>query len=98
MLNHAVSQPVESRAAKMVRGILESGRPLTYIRSAEEQRVVRIVNEVATGPLSSKPLPVWTWSLTEGMRRQGEAASSPPNRLEPRWILSWRTKARLSST
>ena len=77
MLNHAVSQPVESRAAKMVRGILESGRPLTYIRSAEEQRVVRIVNEVATGPLSSKPLPVWTWSLTEGMRRQGEAASSP---------------------
>jgi ATPase family associated with various cellular activities (AAA) len=76
-LNHTVSQPVESRAAKMVRGILESGRPLTYIRSAEEQRVVRILSEVAKGPLSSKPLPVWSWSLTEGMRRQDEAATAP---------------------
>ena len=75
-LNHSVSQPVESRAAKAVREILESGRPLTYIRSAEEQRVVRILAEVAKGPLSSTPLPVWTWSLTDGMRRPGEIASS----------------------
>jgi len=75
-LNHSVSQPAESRAAKAVREILESGRPLTYIRSAEEQRVVRILAEVAKGPLSSTPLPVWTWSLTDGMRRPGEIASS----------------------
>ena len=75
-MNHSVSQPVESRAAKAVREILESGRPLTYIRSAEEQRVVRILAEVAKGPLSSTPLPVWTWSLTDGMRRPGEIASS----------------------
>jgi AAA+ superfamily predicted ATPase len=74
-LNHAASQPAESRAAKTVREILESGRPLTYIRSAEEQRVVRILSEVAKGRLSPTPLPVWTWSMTEGMRRQGEAAS-----------------------
>ncbi len=74
-LNHQVTQPAESRAAKTVREILESGRPLTYIRSAEEQRVVRILSEVARGPLTSTPLPVWTWSLTEGMRRQGEEAS-----------------------
>jgi ATPase family associated with various cellular activities (AAA) len=74
-LNHQVTQPAESRAAKTVREILESGRPLTYIRSAEEQRVVRILSEVAKGPLSSTPLAVWTWSLTEGMRRQGEEAS-----------------------
>jgi hypothetical protein len=74
-LNHQVTRPAESRAAKTVREILESGRPLTYIRSAEEQRVVRILSEVANGPLSPTPLPVWTWSLTEGMRRQGEEAS-----------------------
>jgi ATPase family associated with various cellular activities (AAA) len=77
VLNHQVTQPAESRAAKTVREILESGRPLTYIRSAEEQRVVRILSEVARGSLSAQPLPVWTWSLTEGMRRPGEAASSP---------------------
>jgi AAA+ superfamily predicted ATPase len=76
LLNHAVSKPAESRAAKTVREILESGRPLTYIRSAEEQRVVRILGEVAKGPLASTPLRVWTWSLTEGMRCQGQAASA----------------------
>ncbi len=32
---------MESRAAKTVREIFESGRPLTYIRSSEEQRVAR---------------------------------------------------------
>ncbi len=74
--NHAKIQPAESRAAKAVREILESGRPLTYIRSAEEQRVVRILAEVAKGPLASTHLPVWTWSLTEGMRRAGETAPS----------------------
>src|SRR5271156_1992412 len=74
--DHTKGPPTESRAAKAVREILESGRPLTYIRSAEEQRVVRILAEVAKGPLASTPLPVWTWSLTEGMRRGGETA--PP--------------------
>jgi hypothetical protein len=76
-VNGAVSQPAESRAAKTVREILESGRPLTYIRSAEEQRVVRILTEVAKGPLSPTPLPVWNWSLTDGLRRQGEQSARP---------------------
>ena len=37
---------MESRAAKTVREIFESGRPLTYIRSPEEQRVARVLREV----------------------------------------------------
>ena len=54
ILNHSASPPAaESRAAKTIREILESGRPLTYIRSAEEQRVVRILREVAKGPAST---------------------------------------------
>jgi hypothetical protein len=59
----------ESRAAKILREVFESGRPLTYIRSAEEQRVGRVLREVGRGQL-----PVWTWSLTEGMQRDGTAA------------------------
>lgn len=55
---------MESRAAKTVREVFESGRPLTYIRSSEEQRVARILEEVA----KNMRLPVWTWSLTEGLR------------------------------
>ena len=43
--NHKAKH-VESRAAKMVREIFESGRPITYIRSSEEQRVARVLREV----------------------------------------------------
>jgi AAA+ superfamily predicted ATPase len=49
----------ESRAAKTIRGIFESGRPLTYIQTAEEQRVAAVLREVGMGS-------VWTWSLTDG--------------------------------
>ena len=62
---------MESRAAKTIREVFESGRPLTYIRSSEEQRIGRVLREVAAGPFGSEPLPVWTWSLTEGMIRDG---------------------------
>jgi hypothetical protein len=50
--------------------VFESGRPLTYIRSSEEHRVGRLLREVAHGPLSSKPLPLLSWSLTQGMRAE----------------------------
>jgi hypothetical protein len=56
----------------MIREIFESGRPLTYVRSAEEQRVAKVLCEVGAG-LSA---PVWTWSLTEGMRRDGGPAEA----------------------
>jgi hypothetical protein len=56
----------ESRAARAIREVFDSGRPLAYIRSSEEQRVARL--------LGSMGLPVWTWCLTEGMRREGEPA------------------------
>ncbi len=54
----------------MIREIFQSGRPLTYIRSAEEQRVAKVLRQVAL-VLGAVPLPVWTWSLTEGLRRDG---------------------------
>jgi hypothetical protein len=53
--------------------VFESGRPLTYIRSSEEHRVSRLLRDVAQGPLSSKPLPILTWSLTQGMRDGAQA-------------------------
>jgi hypothetical protein len=72
----ATPGPVESRAAKTIREIFESGRPLTYIRSAEEQRVGRVLREVSRGLPASMPTPVWTWSLTDGMHRDGAAAEA----------------------
>lgn len=62
-----MSQPrSESRAARTLREIFESGRPLAFIRSAEELRISRLLAEL--GP------PVFTWSLTEGL----SAAGQPP--------------------
>jgi hypothetical protein len=54
---------VESRAARTIREVFASGRPLTYVRSAEEQRVSRVLREV--GLLIGAP--VFTWSQTERM-------------------------------
>ncbi|MGA2576340.1 MAG: AAA family ATPase [Bryobacteraceae bacterium] len=65
----------ESRAAKMLREVFDSGRPLTYIRSSEEQRVARVLREVSLH-LASTPTSVWTWTLTEGMRRDGRTAEA----------------------
>jgi SpoVK/Ycf46/Vps4 family AAA+-type ATPase len=65
----------------MLREVFESGRPLTYIRSAEEQRVARILAEVAHGTT-----PVWNWSLTSGMRRDG---ATQPGTESPRAALDF---------
>jgi SpoVK/Ycf46/Vps4 family AAA+-type ATPase len=62
---------IESRAGKTIREILQSGRPLTYIRSSEEQRAVRLLREVARSLGGATPLPIWEWSSTEGLRRSG---------------------------
>ena len=63
-----------SRAAAAIRDIFESGRPLTYIRTAEEQRAARLLTEVARAMAEKEPVSVWTWSLTEGLRRDDRPA------------------------
>ncbi|HWB95240.1 MAG TPA: AAA family ATPase [Bryobacteraceae bacterium] len=63
----------ESRAEKTLREIFESGRPLTYIRSSEEQRVVRLLQEVGRTLFPSARLPVWEWSMTDGLHGESES-------------------------
>src|SRR5450759_3117913 len=74
-MEHTTNSPVaESRAAKILREVFESGRPLTYVRTSEEQRAGRVLREVAPRLFAPTPVPVWTWSLTDGMHRDGQAA------------------------
>jgi hypothetical protein len=82
-------QPVaaESRASKMVRDVFESGRPLAYIRSPEEQRVANVLREVAARISRGAPVKVWTWSLTEGMR--GANGDVAPGAQDPRAALDF---------
>src|SRR5262245_33713869 len=72
-------QTVESRSARTIRDIFESGRPLLYIRTSEEQRVARLLDRMG--------LPVWTWRLTEGMRAGDEPAE--PGTQSPRSALDF---------
>ena len=53
--------------------MFQSGRPLTYIRSSEEQRVGRVLREVASNMGAAGAAPVWTWTLTEGLQHDGGA-------------------------
>jgi len=75
----ASQQSTESRAARAIREVFASGRPLAYIRSSEEQRLARL--------LGGMGLPVWTWSLSEGMRRGG--APAEPGTEQPRTALDF---------
>lgn len=68
-LGHAL-QHRESRAAKVFREVFESGRPLTFVLTAEERRVGQALREA--GLWLAAAAPVWTWSLTEGLRRDGQ--------------------------
>ena len=63
----------ESRAARTLREVFASGRPLTYIRSSEEQRVARVLKEVG----QQIGAPVLTWSLTEGISGEKSGADTP---------------------
>ncbi len=68
----------ESRSLRTLREIFEAGRPLTYIRSPEEQRISQLLREAAR-LFFAPPIPVWTWSLTEGMQQaDGTAATAQP--------------------
>src|SRR5512139_2655500 len=69
-----MSDDTESRALRGLRDLVESGRPLAYIHSAEERRVTRLLREAATR-FFTPPAPLWIWSITEGMRRDGAAGT-----------------------
>src|SRR5580704_2571435 len=85
--NTPPSDSTESRAARMLREIFESGRPLTYVRSAEEQRVGTVLREVSRGLFASRPTPVWSWSLTEGLHRDGREPEAGTH--SPRGVLDF---------
>jgi len=71
----------------MLREIFESGRPLTYVRSAEEHRVGRVIREVGRRLIASAPTPVWTWSLTEGLHGEGRPPEAGTH--SPRGVLDF---------
>ncbi len=64
-----MAEPKEKppRALGEIKQLVDAGRPIIYILSPEEGRVAQLV-AVAARQLFPQPIPVYTWSLTEGMR------------------------------
>ncbi|MGH7812622.1 MAG: AAA family ATPase [Candidatus Binataceae bacterium] len=76
----AKPHPAESGAAKEIREAFQSAHPLIYIRSAEEDRINGALREAGKQLSDSAPVPVWTWTLTEGMRSEKDEARGKPAR------------------
>ena len=87
--HHTKADAPESRSLLELRDIIESGRPLAYIRTAEEQRIAALLREAATRVFAS-PVPVFTWSLTEGLRR-ADGGAAPAELMGPRTVLDYIT-------
>jgi len=78
---------VESRAAAMLRNVFASGRPLTYLQCSEEHRAYKALSDVSRSLSPTIPTPLWIWSLTEGLHRDGEPAE--PGTQNPRATLDF---------
>lgn len=76
--------PTESRALAAIRDLIESGRPLAYLHSSEERRVVSLLRQAAS-TLFATPASLFTWSLTDGLQRDGTTDAGEP--LSPRAVL-----------
>ncbi len=79
--------PKESKALAALREIIESGRPITYIRSTEEHRLRTLLRGAAES-FFAEPVPLWTWSLTEGLRRENGESAGEETR-QPRQALDF---------
>jgi SpoVK/Ycf46/Vps4 family AAA+-type ATPase len=76
----------ESRAHTALREIVGSGRPLTYVHSPDEQRIGALLREAAATYFPTA-VPFFTWSSTEGLRRDGEPQGG--EELSPRAVLDF---------
>jgi hypothetical protein len=85
--NEDMATATESRAFRDLKELVQSGRPLIYVRSSEEERVHQLLVGVAQA-LFTPAVPVWTWSLTEGLLRS-DGGDGGPQQLGAREVLDF---------
>jgi hypothetical protein len=76
--------PTRTRALAEIKELIDAGRPLVYLKSPEEERVQQLI-EQAAATLFTPPVPVYVWSVTEGLRGPDHAAV--PGTIDPRAAL-----------
>jgi hypothetical protein len=83
------AQGTPNRALAEIKELIDAGRPLIYLKSAEEERVQQLLLDAAQ-QLFAAPLTLYTWTATEGLRGPdgdsvGEATMHPRAALD--WII-----------
>jgi ATP-dependent 26S proteasome regulatory subunit len=91
----SVSDSKPGKALAEIKDLIDAGRPIAYIHSPEEDRVEVLLSE-ASQKLFDPKIPVFTWTLTEGMQDEerksvGEATRDPRAALD--WIIAYEGSA-----
>ena len=75
----------ESPAYSALKEMFQGGRPLIFVCTPEEGRVRQLLQEVAD-TLFAGQMPVWSWSLTSGLRHPD---GRPAEKLSPQAVLEF---------
>ncbi len=85
------SSPVENlptarspTVSSVIQGMIDAGRPLIYLQSAEEDRVVGVLSRLAEQSRGGR-VDLFIWSVTEGLQLNGKPAKDRPD--SPRGML-----------
>jgi ATP-dependent 26S proteasome regulatory subunit len=81
----AVEPPLPSVFAT-IQGIIDAGRPLIYIQSSEEDRVIGVLGRIAR-ERAGGAVDLFLWSITEGLLLNGKPLPNQPD--GPRGILDF---------
>ncbi len=76
----------DSKSLAAIRSVVDAGRPLIYVQSAEEDRVIGLLSQVA-GEQRGGRVDLFLWSITEGLRQNGRPCKGQPD--GPRGILDF---------
>lgn len=75
-----------NKSLDTVQGIIDAGRPLIYLQSAEEDRVVGVLTRIAENQRGGRT-DLYVWSVTEGLQQNGKPLKNQPD--GPRGILDF---------
>jgi hypothetical protein len=78
---------IANRALGEIKELIDAGRPLIYLKSPEEGRVQQLLAD-ASQQLFSTPVPVYTWTATEGLLGSDNAEVGKGT-VDPRVALDW---------
>jgi ATP-dependent 26S proteasome regulatory subunit len=76
--SQAAAEPQVSPMFAAMEGLLDAGRPLIYIQSAEEDRVIGLLARIAAARRGG-PSELFVWSLTEGLQPHGTTSAAAPS-------------------